>query len=534
MELAGREKLDPIGAVVGRPDLVQRVEIERVVAQVELAGVPGLELQLERAVEVARPDVKGAVLVGDLDRVVDGDAIGDPNRDDVDGKVGVAIEADVLDPPFLRRGARLHEDVGDGRRRDRVAVRIDDRPAARQAPAAFGGLDAVIVDHRPAIDDAHQVGRRLAELHRSAARGGRPGLLELPVLPASGRLRKQLLERRAVDDVANGVADRRAARKRPEATRGILDIDAAIDQRDLPLGPAAEQHGHQLARGLECLSPVRENRARLLSQQEEIGLGHRRGCGGEDLAEFDVVRGGDGEVRDRADALRVDREIGLPRRASCLASEAAVAFDRLEDRLVHAPGGAAGEFDLARAEQAGALRCDDVERLRIEPDRHDAERFEGQQLARIGETVAVAVTPDEELRPDRVGRGDTAVAVAAILGKIVPAEGLVAALELVAEHLGDVVDAPVVVQVADEEAVVAGDPSGQRREQVVVEVEEDLAVVDGHRLQAVAVQVEDERVEAGGPGHVLGQAHRRATQPRGRVGQSDLLVDGENHADGRR
>ena len=84
MELRRGQHFDAVGGIVGRIHLVEGLEVDREVAQVEFAAVAGLPFKLQRAIEIARPDIEGAVLVGDLHRVVDGDAVGEAHADSVD------------------------------------------------------------------------------------------------------------------------------------------------------------------------------------------------------------------------------------------------------------------------------------------------------------------------------------------------------------------------------------------------------------------------------------------------------------------
>src|SRR5690242_6242178 len=58
MELRRRQQLDAIGGIVRRSDFVEMVEIDLVVAQVEFSIVARLPFELERAIEVARPDIE--------------------------------------------------------------------------------------------------------------------------------------------------------------------------------------------------------------------------------------------------------------------------------------------------------------------------------------------------------------------------------------------------------------------------------------------------------------------------------------------
>jgi len=103
-----------VGRAVGR---IQSVKIQLIAAQTEAAGAPFFELQLQRPIEIARPDVKAAQIILDPDRM-----IGDRAVDHVGGH---AVKRQAVE-----RGARTPRRA------------IPDRPrgsggAAAQGPGAM-------------------------------------------------------------------------------------------------------------------------------------------------------------------------------------------------------------------------------------------------------------------------------------------------------------------------------------------------------------------------------------------------------------
>ena len=534
LELAGRQQFDPVGAALARIHLVQRGEVHLVIAQVELAAVAGLELQLQRAVQIARPDVEFAVLVGDAHRVIGDDPVGEAHADMFDVDIGILVEADGFHAPFQALGSRQSEDVVHGGPGDGVAVRIGDRPPARQPPAAIGVADAVIGDDEAPVDDAAEIGRFLAVLDRRGAVDGRPRLFQLPGLPGIGGHGQHVFQRGAGDDVAIAIGDRGAAFQHPVPAAFILAVDAAIDQRDLARPVIRQQHRRQLAGQFLRLAPIAQDIAHLLAQHQQIGRGHLRGGGLDHLEQADIVGGGDVEVGQRAIALGLDVQVLLPRRQPRFARIDRARIEIAEDRLVHVAGGAVGEHHLAEGQQLGALRRGQVHRRVAEVDGGDPHLVQRLQLAIVGADIAVGVLPQPQFGPDQVGRGDLAVAVAAILHPVVERQVVEPALIGIAEHFGDVVDPAIVVDVAHQEGVVVVEPRGQLGEQVHVPVEIALARIGGDGFHPVAVEVDHQRIAARRPGQVLGRAHRRARQPVGLVHQRIGLQRGEQEIEDRR
>ncbi|MCY1526756.1 hypothetical protein D9M68_617960 [compost metagenome] len=73
------------------------------------------------------------------------------------------------------------------------------------------------------------------------------------------------------------------------------------------------------------------------------------------------------------------------------------------------------------------------------------------------------------------------------------------------EHLGDIVDPAIAVAVDDDEAVVRPNPAGLFCEEIAVKVEVDARLALRHRLDAIAVEVDDERIVDRLPADRLGQ-----------------------------
>ncbi len=515
MELRRRQHLDAIGGIVGRVHLVERVEVDRVIAQVEFAGIAGLPFQLQGAVEIARPDVESAVLVGHFDGVVDRDAVGEANADLVDREVGIGVEAELLGAPFGAGGM--------GEREDGVLAGVAGGSIGGELPAAVGLLDAVVEDDGAPVDDAHQIGRGIAIRWRGVAVGRRPGLLQSPARTGGCRLRQHVLHGGARDRLALRVKHRRAGGERPVAALGILDIDAAVEQHGLAVGVGADQHRRQLARLFQRLAPGAEHLADLRHQCAQFWRRHRGCRGGHELAERDVVGGGDRQVGHPPKALDVERRARLPDRPTGLAGISGVGVVRSQDGVVHAPDGTALEGDVADAGQPRAVGRGDVDRGGAEIDADDAELIERLQLARIGDAVAVEVLPDLQLGPQHVRGRDLAVAIGIELRQLGEA-----GLPDAAEHLRDVVDSAVAVDVPDQEAVVALQPAGAFGEQIMVDIEIDRTHAEIGRLDAVAIEIDHQRIGPVRPFHALGKPRRGGTEGHGLIDQGIAAILGGN------
>ena len=212
-----------------------------------------------------------------------------------------------------------------------------------------------------------------------------------------------------------------------------------------------------------------------------------------------------GEISQAAIATNIDgrgtRGVGLdPGREGQLAAVARIEWVAVEDRLEDVAGGAVGAGEVgALAQQRTTWRLD-VEGGGAEADRGDAERIEGVELPRIGDAVLVLVAPDTQGAKDAIGDGDREITVV-----VEVAQHLEAGDAGAAEHLSAVADQPVAVEVADEEAVIAADPTVELGEAVDIDVEMHAALIGARRLQPVAVEVEDDRVLGQLPLQQLGE-----------------------------
>ena len=470
-------------------------------------------MQLERTVEIAGPDKELAVLIGNLDGVIDHDPVVDPNADLFDLDIGEGIELDVFNTPFLPRIPRQGDNVVDGRRRNHRTGVVDDFPSACQPPRSIRVLNAIIVDDRPVLDDPHQVGRVFAELHLGAPRRPRPGLFHLPRLVRVGGHGQQVFHGRAGNRVAAGIRDGRSAVEHPEPTDVIFNVDAVVGQRHRPVGSGFKQDGRQFPTCFKGLTPVAEDRANLSLQQEVVRRGHRARHVGDDLTEGHVVGHRDAEVRHRAIAGAVDLEVLLPRRKTRFPREPRKRLDAVEDRLEHVADAAIGHQDLARGQQLRTLRRGCPQFGIVQVDGHDPELVKRAQFAGVGFSVRVGVLPDQKLLPYQVRRRDLSVGIAAVFDQVVLRQLGVSPFEPVAEHLADIVNTAVVVFINDKEAVVPLHPPGDLCKEVLIDVEIDLVPDCPEGFNAVAVQIDDERVRAGDPCGGFRGTDRRTGHP---------------------
>ena len=393
VQLPRRHDLDPELAVVGRVHLVQRVEVDLVVSQHELARRAVLRLQLERPVEIARPDVESPVAVRDLDRVVHHDPVDLVDADLVHLDGGVRIVAQLLRTPLASIGRGHGEDVVEGRIGDRHAVRADDGGAAGERPRPIVAAHGVIDHGRPPVDDLDEVRGRLAMRERRCPTGGREGLRQLPRLTIRCALRQHVREIRALDGCAVHAPYLRARGQRPVAAGRVLDVDRAVDQPHGTVLQRLGQHGRQLARELQHLAPLVEHRVAERAQVAQLGHRHARGDVVHQRGELEVVGGRDGEIGHPAEAARVDGVRRLPRRGTRLADIARVGVVGLEDRLVDRPPRAVRPRERRALAQERALRRGDVQVLAARVQRGHANIGEGEQLARVRLAVLVEVAP---------------------------------------------------------------------------------------------------------------------------------------------
>ncbi len=159
-----------------------------------------------------------------------------------------------------------------------------------------------------------------------------------------------------------------------------------------------------------------------------------------------------------------------------------------------------------------------------EADAGDVALGQGEELAGLADAVLVEVLPQAHLAEGGVAGVEDAVGIARRAGRSSARVQRAQRLEAVARHaLGAVgvgdqgvdaeqfaagVDQAVAVAVERQPGVVAAHPAGARADAVGVVVEEDRGGPDTHGLQAVAVEVDGERV-AGGAGWGEGGAPRR-------------------------
>ena len=447
VELRRGKHLDAIGRIVGRVDLVEMRKVDRVIAQRELAAVAGLPFELDRPIEIARPDIERAVAIGDLNGVIDHPPIGKPHPDPVDRQVGVRIEPQLLAAPFGARSMRQRADIGDRR--------VSHRGIRRELPRPISLVHAIIDDHRPPRDDPRQIRRGLAAGERRTARRRRPSLLKRPAL-----------------------AQRPAVPFRPlEQLRAVC----------------RQTHRIQLARLLKRLAPRAEQIANLSNQRAQIRRGHR--CGGRrhPRAQRRVVGRGDRKVGDRPEALGVERR-SLPARSAGLTGKAGIDVARRERGVEHAAHSAAGEGYIPVPGKSRTLRRGDVERARRSVEAGDTQLVECEQLARIGHRIAVDVPPNPQAGPDQVGTGDLAVAVRIDRRKLPEAR-----LADPAKHLRNVVDAAVAVGVEHEKAVVALEPAGALGEPIAIDIEVNIRIANPDCLDPIAIKIDDQRIGADRP-----------------------------------
>ena len=197
---------------------------------------------------------------------------------------------------------------------------------------------------------------------------------------------------------------------------------------------------------------------------------------------------------------------------------------------------AGGEDFVAAVDEAGLNSGGEV-------DAGDVEFGQGLEFSGVGDAVAVGVLPDADRVPGGISRGELVVGIGVkgLQGGEAVGMGLGArraasadcSAEVLGHRLGDVVDLAVAVHVHDDDAVLGRYPAGLfLRAAVVVDVEEDGFFCVAGELDAVAVEVEDERIGgdvlggvavAGGSGGEV-----EAVEARWRAGDGigDHLVDG--------
>ena len=155
----------------------------------------------------------------------------------------------------------------------------------------------------------------------------------------------------------------------------------------------------------------------------------------------------------------------------------------------------------------------------------DARLFQRQQLARVGDTVAVRIAPDAQLGKPGIGGIHHAVPILIqFLQRLVAIRGPLPVLQqgIGAEQFATGVDAAIVVQIAHQKTIVRPHPGGAFPHAVGVVVEMDV-VAQRLRFHAVAVQVDDDGRPA-----LLGRIHGRPAGRRGRrIFGNGFQVDAE-------
>ena len=318
--------------------------------------------------------------------------------------------------------------------------------------------------------------------------------------PAAAECR-DLRQRRVLDNRAARIGERQAAVALPGAACRGFDPHGTVKQGHPVLG---QPHRDEFARLVEAEAPLPQRLGRLGPHVAQRRHGDR-GCGlGHHPRQVEIVRHRDGQIGHPPEAARRNRRLAQPGGQPRLAGKGGVGVVGLEDRVIGPADAPAAELHLDEAVQPCALRRRHPDIGRRKRDRHDPQRFQTEQLARIRDRIAVEVAPHPQLGPHRIGRVDDPVTVRVQSRKV--GDGRPAGA---AEHLGDVVDPPVPVQVAHQETVIAVKPAGLLRETVAVEVEPHPGVLHRHRLDPVAVEVDDQRVDPVVPLQSLGDPVQR-------------------------
>ena len=264
-------------------------------------------------------------------------------------------------------------------------------------------------------------------------------------------------------------------------------VDAVVQ----PLGAARialHQNRGQLGRARIGIIPGQEQRLAgrhqgLEIDDVEVGRDLRQG-----LRYREIVGGRNLQVGQQAIALEV-RHVRRPIGRARITEVAGVELAGIEQHVIDAAlrAVAAGEGRLGV--QDVIARGGDVDHRRIEIDRDDIQLAEGEELVRIAHTVLVQVAPHPKLAELCVQCIDDAVAVAvevAQLRKAGDAGG--------AEQLADVADGPVAVTIERQEAVVGAQPARALGKAVTVQIEIGIGGRQAGEFQAVAVQVQRQRI----------------------------------------
>ena len=386
--------------------------------------------------------------------------------------------------PDLSRPGALRQHVGEGRLGDHRAIAGQHVRTARQGPV--GTLPEAVVEHR-AIG-VEQIGRGwpVAE-HRVSIR--RPGLLQPPGLAGPGTLRQHVGQGRTGDHDSAAVQHVGAARQAPVTATAVFLVDAVVASLGT-VDVAEDQDRRQFARRRVSLGPGGQQRIGRGDQSRQVGPGADQSRHGlrQRLGDRQIVRGRQPQPGQDAVALDVD-EIGRPVGHGRIAHEPGQVLAGIELGLVDVAGRPviAGEAGLRRQVVVGRGR--DIDRGGCQADRDDAGIGQARELARIADPVPVQILPDLQQGEVRIGRIDDTVAVGVQNSQFREAGDV-----RCPEQLGDIVDRAVAVPIQDQEAIVRPQPTGLLGEEVTVQVEVNLASSERGELQAVAIEIQHQRI----------------------------------------
>ena len=177
MELGRRQQFNTNCAVVSRSDLIKRFEINLKVAQDKVAWCAKLFLQFKRAIKIAGPDIESAVLIGDLNRVIDDNTVNDVHANMLNLNLRIRVEVNLFDTPVLpvSGGHRHHVVKGRGCNHNTICVR--DICTAGQTPAAVIIQNPVVQNNHTAIHDLGQIRGLFTVFQRLRTGRRRPHLL---------------------------------------------------------------------------------------------------------------------------------------------------------------------------------------------------------------------------------------------------------------------------------------------------------------------------------------------------------------------